>query len=407
MKNTLHRKQPTAQKSTSTTTKPKSASPELHKLSKKEKLQLEKDTQKLFETQLNQLQDGLTRHGEALAELKTTKASNEDLNQLQSGHNELTKLVEKLSQQQKSMGLALGEQATIQEALTRSDVMYERIIYIMQKMRENSEKGEQSASKALTTMLEATEEMRQHMRTLVDLKTEIDLKPETIQRIVEPVADEMKRHTDSKRESTLQSLKKTTKETLNQNFNDLAGHLEEVSQRNEEQTQRQEAAAERTEEMVQRLEQLMAEQEKTRTWQHQALRLVGAIGLQAATLILAALVVLGPVAVGLRLINAPGYLQWLVDFGGQSVGHGFIAGLLGLISLVVAVVLLVVGYHLLSTALEEQPGKEKLMELKEIPSILKLNKAFRTGGTAGGYEEMKQQAIREREAAKQQQEEDN
>ncbi len=207
-------------------------------------------------------------------------------------------------------------------------------------------------------------------------------------------------------ESTLQSLKKTTKETLNQNFSDLAGHLEEVSQRSEEQTQRQEAAAERTEEMVQRLEQLMAEQEKTRTWQHQALRLVGAIGLQAATLILAALVILGPVAVGLRLMNAPGYLQWLVDFGSQGVGYGLIAGLLGLISLVVAVVLLVVGYHMLSTALEEQPGKEKLMELKEIPGILRLNKAFRTGGTAGGYEEMKQQAIREREAAKQQ-EEDN
>ena len=140
----------------------------------------------------------------------------------------------------------------------------------------------------------------------------------------------------------------------------------------------------------------------TRTWQHQALRLIGAIGLQAATLILAALVILGPVAVGLRLINAPGYLQWLFDFGSQGVGHGLIAGLLGLLSLVVAVVLLVVGHHMLSTALEEQPGKEKLQELKEIPNTLRLNRAFRTGGSAGYYKEIKQQAIKERDAAKQQ-----
>lgn len=406
MKNTFRGKKPAVQKSTSTMKKPGSVSPELHKLSKKEKLQLEKDTQKLFETQLNQLQDGLTRHGEALAKLETTKASSESLSQLQSEHNELTKLVEKLAQQQKSTSLAMREQATIQEALTRSDVMYDRVIHIMRAMEENSEKSEQNASSILETVLETMEEIRQHIRVLVDLKTEIDLKPETIQRIVEPVADEMKRHTDSKVESTLQSLKKTTSQTLSQSFSDLAGHLEEVSQRSEEQTQRQEAAAERTEEMVQRLEQLIAEQEKARNWQHQALRLIGAIGLQAATLILAALVILGPVAVGLRLINAPGYLQWLVDFGSQSVGHGLIAGLLGLISLVVAVVLLVVGYHMLSTALEEQPGKEKLMELKEIPSLLRLNKAFRTGGTAGYYEEIKQQAIKERDAAKQQ-EEDN
>ena len=143
---------------------------------------------------------------------------------------------------------------------------------------------------------------------------------------------------------------------LDQTFSGYTQTLEDL-------VQRQEAAADRAEEAAEEVRQGLAAQEAARGWQNQAIATLGAIGLQAATVILGALVILGPIAAAFGLTDAPGYMQWLLDFGGQGIGHGVLAVLLTVIFVSVVAVLIVAGYYLLDGVLQGRVGIRSLHDL--------------------------------------------
>lgn len=80
-------------------------------------------------------------------------------------------------------------------------------------------------------------------------------------------------------------------------------------------------------------------------------------------MILGALVILGPIAAAFGLTDAPGYMQWLLDFGGQGIGHGVLAVLLTVIFVSVVAVLIVAGYYLLDGVLQGRVGIRSLHDL--------------------------------------------
>ncbi|WP_225747415.1 hypothetical protein [Corynebacterium sp. Marseille-P4611] len=266
------------------------------------------------------------------------------------------RLVQELSRKQTEQGLTMRDQTTIQEAMERSDMMYRQLLMVSRGLVESSAKNGSNVAEISEKMLASLEEMRKHLHVLVGIKTDIHLRSEDVERIAEPVSAALKSYVDS----SMSKLKSETKEMLETN---LAQTSSKYTQTLEDLVQRQEAAADRAEEAAEEVRQGLAAQEAARGWQNQAIATLGAIGLQAATVILGALVILGPIAAAFGLTDAPGYMQWLLDFGGQGIGHGVLAVLLTVIFVSVVAVLIVAGYYLLDGVLQGRVGIRSLHDL--------------------------------------------
>ena len=267
-----------------------------------------------------------------------------------------SRLVQELSRKQTEQGLTMRDQTTIQEAMERSDMMYRQLLMVSRGLVESSAKNGSNVAEISEKMLASLEEMRKHLHVLVGIKTDIHLRSEDVERIAEPVSAALKSYVDS----SMSKLKSETKEMLETN---LAQTSSKYTQTLEDLVQRQEAAADRAEEAAEEVRQGLAAQEAARGWQNQAIATLGAIGLQAATVILGALVILGPIAAAFGLTDAPGYMQWLLDFGGQGIGHGVLAVLLTVIFVSVVAVLIVAGYYLLDGVLQGRVGIRSLHDL--------------------------------------------
>lgn len=330
---------------------------EQKRLSKKEKLQVDKETQKA----LDELQSGQKRFAEDLKKIREStdqdlQGFQETLDGLEKENKRQSEVLEELSRKQTQQGFALSNRATIQEAMERSDLMYQQLVTVASGLVQSSIKYGSNVAEISERMLASLEEMRKHLHLLVGIKTDIHLSTEDIGRIVSPVSEEMKGYVDSSLRKLKTETKETLETTLGQTFSGYKESLEEL-------VQRQEAAADRAEEAAERAERAIAVQEASRSWQNQAIEVLGAIGLQAATVILGALVILGPIAAAFGLTDAPGYMQWLLDFGGQGIGHGVLAVLLTVIFVSVVAVLIVAGYYLLDGVLQGRVGIRSLHDL--------------------------------------------
>lgn len=335
---------------------------------------MDKETQKA----LDGLQSGQKEFAKDLKKIREStdqdlQGVQERLDGLEKENKKQLNLIEELSRKQTRQGLTMRDQTTIQEAMERSDLMYRQLVTVASGLVQSSIKYGSNVAEISEKMLASLEEMRKHLHTLVGIKTDIHLSTEDIERIVSPVSEEMKGYVDS----SLRELKTETKETLEtmlgQTFSGYKESLEEL-------VQREEAAADRAEEAAERAERAIAVQEASRGWQNQAIEVLGAIGLQAATVVLGALVILGPIAAAFGLTDAPGYMQWLLDFGGQGIGHGVLAVLLTVIFVAVVAVLIVAGYYLLDGALRGRVG------IRSLHGLWDYAKGLRARGSDGDQE---------------------
>ena len=360
MKNpfTQPKKQPTAPEKKTATGQSDSVDTIAQKsYSKKEKLQIETETRKHLEG----LQSGQEKFAEDLKKMRestdrTLQGYQETLDGLVEENEKQSNLIEELSRKQTEQGFAMGKQATIQEAMERSDTMYRQLLAVSRGLVESSIKNGSNVAELSEKMLLSLEETRKHLDVLVRIKTDIHLRSEDVERIAEPVSAALKSYVDSSLKTFNSETKRTLETKLDQTFSGYTQTLEDL-------VQRQEAAADRAEEAAEEVRQGLAAQEAARGWQNQAIATLGAIGLQAATVILGALVILGPIAAAFGLTDAPGYMQWLLDFGGRGIGHGVLAVLLTGIFVSVVAVLIVAGYYLLDEALQGRVGIRSLHDL--------------------------------------------
>lgn len=142
---------------------------------------------------------------------------------------------------------------------------------------------------------------------------------------------------------------------------------------------RQEAAAERAERAAEQALEAVAAQEANRGWQQQALSTLGTLSLQAASVTLGALVFLGPIAAIFGLTGAPGFMQWLTDFGSQGVGQAALAVLIFIVFVVLAAGGMAIMYRVVDGALRERKGEKALSNMED---SVRLSKARRKGDEA-------------------------
>ena len=373
MKNQLRKKKPAPPQNVSETqTTTADSTPQQH-FSKKEKLQMEVETKQAIEG----LQDGQKRSEQDREKLRKESQQHyqEFLDEKKEVHDVLdkySKLTEQTAQRQKELALAQRDQVTIQEAMDLSDVMYRRMFQLVDNYGKISKANEERAFEMVEMMDKRLEKIRQHMEVLVNIKTDINLDAEQVRQIVEPVSVEMKQYVDK----SLKKLNGQTNETLE---TILSRSFSEYAAAQEEAVRRQEAAAERAEQAAEQALEAVAAQEANRGWQQQALSTLGTLSLQAASVTLGALVFLGPIAAIFGLTGAPGFMQWLVDFGSQGVGQAVLAVLLFIIAVVVTAGAMAVTYRVVDGALKERKGEKALRNMED---SLRLSRARRKGPEA-------------------------
>ena len=373
MKNQLRKKKPAPPQNVSETQTTTADSLQQQHFSKKEKLQVELETKQAIEG----LQDGQKRSEQDWKKLRkeSQQRYQEFLDEKKEVHDFLdkySKLTEQTAQRQKELALAQRDQVTIQEAMDLSDTMYRRMFQLVDNYGEISKANEERAFKMVEMMDKRLEKIRQHMEVLVKIKTDINLDAEQVRQIVEPVSAEMKQYVDK----SLKGLNKQTIETLETT---LSRSFSEYAAAQEEAVRRQEAAAERAERAAEQALEAVAAQEANRGWQQQALSTLGTLSLQAASVTLGALVFLGPIAAIFGLTGAPGFMQWLTDFGSQGVGQAALAVLIFIVFVVLAAGGMAIMYRVVDGALRERKGEKALSNMED---SVRLSRARRKGPEA-------------------------
>ena len=372
MKNQLRKKKPAPPQNVSETQTTTADSLQQH-FSKKEKLQVELETKQTIEG----LQDGQKRSEQDWKKLRkeSQQRYQEFLDEKKEVHDFLdkySKLTEQTAQRQKELALAQRDQVTIQEAMDLSDTMYRRMFQLVDNYGEISKANEERAFKMVEMMDKRLEKIRQHMEVLVKIKTDINLDAEQVRQIVEPVSAEMKQYVEKSLEKLNGQTNETLETILSQSFSEYAAAQEEA-------VQRQEAAAERAERAAEQALEAVAAQEANRGWQQQALSTLGTLSLQAASVTLGALVFLGPIAAIFGLTGAPGFMQWLTDFGSQGVGQAALAVLIFIVFVVLAAGGMAIMYRVVDGALRERKGEKALSNMED---SVRLSKARRKGDEA-------------------------
>lgn len=373
MKNQLRKKKPAPPQNVSETQTTTADSLQQQHFSKKEKLQVELETKQAIEG----LQDGQKRSEQDWKKLRKESQQHyqEFLDEKKEVHDVLdkySKLTEQTAQRQKELALAQRDQVTIQEAMDLSDTMYRRMFQLVDNYGEISKANEERAFKMVEMMDKRLEKIRQHMEVLVKIKTDINLDAEQVRQIVEPVSAEMKQYVDKSLEKLNGQTNETLETILSQSFSEYAAAQEEA-------VQRQEAAAERAERAAEQALEAVAAQEANRGWQQQALSTLGTLSLQAASVTLGALVFLGPIAAIFGLTGAPGFMQWLTDFGSQGVGQAALAVLIFIVFVVLATGGMAIMYRVVDGALRERKGEKALSNMED---SVRLSKARRKGDEA-------------------------
>lgn len=373
MKNQLRKKKPARPQNVSETQTTTADSLQQQHFSKKEKLQVELETKQAIEG----LQDGQKRSEQDWKKLRkeSQQRYQEFLDEKKEVHDFLykySKLTEQTAQRQKELALAQRDQVTIQEAMDLSDTMYRRMFQLVDNHGEISKANEERAFKMVEMMDKRLEKIRQHMEVLVKIKTDINLDAEQVRQIVEPVSAEMKQYVDKSLEKLNGQTNETLETILSQSFSEYAAAQEEA-------VQRQEAAAERAERAAEQALEAVAAQEANRGWQQQALSTLGTLSLQAASVTLGALVFLGPIAAIFGLTGAPGFMQWLTDFGSQGVGQAALAVLIFIVFVVLAAGGMAIMYRVVDGALRERKGEKALSNMED---SVRLSKARRKGDGA-------------------------
>lgn len=373
MKNQLRKKKPAPPQNVSETQTTTADSLQQQHFSKKEKLQVELETKQAIEG----LQDGQKRSEQDWKKLRkeSQQRYQEFLDEKKEVHDFLdkySKLTEQTAQRQKELALAQRDQVTIQEAMDLSDTMYRRMFQLVDNYGEISKANEERAFKMVEMMDKRLEKIRQHMEVLVKVKTDINLDAEQVRQIVEPVSAEMKQYVDKSLEKLNGQTNETLETILSQSFSEYAAAQEEA-------VQRQEAAAERAERAAKQALEAVAAQEANRGWQQQALSTLGTLSLQAASVTLGALVFLGPIAAIFGLTGAPGFMQWLTDFGSQGVGQAALAVLIFIVFVVLAAGGMAIMYRVVDGALRERKGEKALSNMED---SVRLSKARRKGDEA-------------------------
>ena len=373
MKNQLRKKKPAPPQNVSETQTTTADSLQQQHFSKKEKLQVELETKQAIEG----LQDGQKRSEQDWKKLRkeSQQRYQEFLDEKKEVHDFLdkySKLTEQTAQRQKELALAQRDQVTIQEAMDLSDTMYRRMFQLVDNYGEISKANEERAFKMVEMMDKRLEKIRQHMEVLVKIKTDINLDAEQVRQIVEPVSAEMKQYVDKSLEKLNGQTNETLETILSQSFSEYAAAQEEA-------VQRQEAAAERAERAAEQALEAVAAQEANRGWQQQALSTLGTLSLQAASVTLGALVFLGPIAAIFGLTGAPGFMQWLTDFGSQGVGQAALAVLIFIVFVVLAAGGMAIMYRVVDGALRERKGEKALRNMED---SVRLSKARRKGDGA-------------------------
>ena len=373
MKNQLRKKKPAPPQNVSETQTTTADSLQQQHFSKKEKLQVELETKQAIEG----LQDGQKRSEQDWKKLRkeSQQRYQEFLDEKKEVHDFLdkySKLTEQTAQRQKELALAQRDQVTIQEAMDLSDTMYRRMFQLVGNYGEISKANEERAFKMVEMMDKRLEKIRQHMEVLVKVKTDINLDAEQVRQIVEPVSAEMKQYVDKSLEKLNGQTNETLETILSQSFSEYAAAQEEA-------VQRQEAAAERAERAAKQALEAVAAQEANRGWQQQALSTLGTLSLQAASVTLGALVFLGPIAAIFGLTGAPGFMQWLTDFGSQGVGQAALAVLIFIVFVVLAAGGMAIMYRVVDGALRERKGEKALSNMED---SVRLSKARRKGDEA-------------------------
>lgn len=373
MKNQLRKKKPAPPQNVSETQTTTADSLQQQHFSKKEKLQVELETKQAIEG----LQDGQKRSEQDWKKLRkeSQQRYQEFLDEKKKVHDFLdkySKLTEQTAQRQKELALAQRDQVTIQEAMDLSDTMYRRMFQLVDNYGEISKANEERAFKMVEMMDKRLEKIRQHMEVLVKIKTDINLDAEQVRQIVEPVSAEMKQYVDKSLEKLNGQTNETLETILSQSFSEYAAAQEEA-------VQRQEAAAERAERAAKQALEAVAAQEANRGWQQQALSTLGTLSLQAASVTLGALVFLGPIAAIFGLTGAPGFMQWLTDFGSQGVGQAALAVLIFIVFVVLAAGGMAIMYRVIDGALRERKGEKALSNMED---SVRLSKARRKGDEA-------------------------
>lgn len=373
MKNQLRKKKPAPPQNVSETQTTTADSLQQQHFSKKEKLQVELETKQAIEG----LQDGQKRSEQDWKKLRKESQQHyqEFLDEKKEVHDVLdkySKLTEQTAQRQKELALAQRDQVTIQEAMDLSDTMYRRMFQLVDNYGEISKANEERAFKMVEMMDKRLEKIRQHMEVLVKIKTDINLDAEQVRQIVEPVSAEMKQYVDKSLEKLNGQTNETLETILSQSFSEYAAAQEEA-------VQRQEAAAERAERAAEQALEAVAAQEANRGWQQQALSTLGTLSLQAASVTLGALVFLGPIAAIFGLTGAPGFMQWLTDFGSQGVGQAALAVLIFIVFVVLATGGMAIMYRVVDGALRERKGEKALSNMQD---SVRLSKARRKGDEA-------------------------
>lgn len=373
MKNQLRKKKPAPPQNVSETQTTTADSLQQQHFSKKEKLQVELETKQAIEG----LQDGQKRSEQDWRKLRkeSQQRYQEFLDEKKEVHDFLdkySKLTEQTAQRQKELALAQRDQVTIQEAMDLSDTMYRRMFQLVDNYGEISKANEERAFKMIEMMDRRLEKIRQHMEVLVKIKTDINLDAEQMRQIVEPVSAEMKQYVDKSLKKLNGQTNETLETILSQSFSEYAAAQEEA-------VQRQEAAAERAERAAEQALEAVAAQEANRGWQQQALSTLGTLSLQAASVTLGALVFLGPIAAIFGLTGAPGFMQWLTDFGSQGVGQAALAVLIFIVFVVLAAGGVAIMYRVVDGALRERKGEKALSNIED---SVRLSKARRKGDEA-------------------------
>lgn len=373
MKNQLRKKKPAPPQNESETQTTTADSLQQQHFSKKEKLQVELETKQTIEG----LQDGQKRSEQDWKKLRkeSQQRYQEFLDEKKEVHDFLdkySKLTEQTAQRQKELALAQRDQVTIQEAMDLSDTMYRRMFQLVDNYGKISKANEERAFKMVEMMDKRLEKIRQHMEVLVKIKTDINLDAEQVRQIVEPVSAEMKQYLDKALEKLNGQTNETLETILSQSFSEYAAAQEEA-------VQRQEAAAERAERAAEQALEAVAAQEANRGWQQQALSTLGTLSLQAASVTLGALVFLGPIAAIFGLTGAPGFMQWLTDFGSQGVGQAALAVLIFIVFVVLAAGGMAIMYRVVDGALRERKGEKALSNMED---SVRLSKARRKGDEA-------------------------
>lgn len=373
MKNQLRKKKPAPPQNVSETQTTTADSLQQQHFSKKEKLQVGLETKQAIEG----LQDGQKRSEQDWKKLRkeSQQRYQEFLDEKKEVHDFLdkySKLTEQTAQRQKELALAQRDQVTIQEAMDLSDTMYRRMFQLVDNYGEISKANEERAFKMVEMMDKRLEKIRQHMEVLVKIKTDINLDAEQVRQIVEPVSAEMKQYVDKSLEKLNGQTNETLETILSQSFSEYAAAQEEA-------VQRQEAAAERAERAAEQALEAVAAQEANRGWQQQALSTLGTLSLQAASVSLGALVFLGPIAAIFGLTGAPGFMQWLTDFGSQGAGQAVLAVLLFIVAVVAMAGVMAIMYRVVDGALKERKGEKALSNMED---SVRLSRARRKGPEA-------------------------